>query len=81
MHRETSRTPAEDDDRVDFAVLDLLLHSDRPALWSVDEVALELGDSLRVTDAIARLEGAGLIHVCGEFVFASRAAVRFAELV
>jgi hypothetical protein len=28
-------------------------------------------------DAVAALKGAGLVHCCGEFVFATRAAIRF----
>jgi hypothetical protein len=80
MQDERSRTPADDEDRVDFAVLHLLLHSGSPGLWAVDEVATEVGDRLAVVDAIARLKGAGLIHECGEFVFASRAAIRFCEI-
>jgi hypothetical protein len=47
----------------------------------VDELALEVGCELSVPDAIARLHGAGLAHLCGGFVFATRAASRFGQLL
>lgn len=63
----------------DALVLDLLLR-DGPALWTVDELAREVGHALDTKDAMARLEAAGLLHRCGEFVLASRAGVRAREL-
>ncbi|HTC61119.1 MAG TPA: hypothetical protein VK691_13535 [Solirubrobacteraceae bacterium] len=37
----------------------------------------EIGRRLDTTDAVAALNAAGLIHRCGEFVFATLAAIRF----
>jgi hypothetical protein len=59
----------------DSGVYGLLIHPDRQRPWSVSELALELGDRLDVEDALARLHGAGLVHRCGEFVWATRAAL------
>lgn len=43
--------------------------------WAVWELVLEIGDRIDVEDAIANLHGAGLVHRCGEFVWATRAAL------
>lgn len=67
-----------DEEGIDLAVLTLLLDG-HAGLWSVDEVAREIGDPL-AGDSLARLYGAGLVHRCGEFVFATRAAVRVAQI-
>jgi hypothetical protein len=74
MQDETSRTPANEEDRAQRGVLWLLLAPDTQAMWSVAEVAREVGGALATADALASLEGAGLLHRCGEFVFATRAA-------
>lgn len=58
----------------DGATFDML-SDDAQRPWSVDEVARELGDPIKTVDRVARLYGAVLIHRCGEFVWASRAAL------
>jgi hypothetical protein len=80
MHNQRSSTVAEDDDRIDFAILHLLLGDDVQRPWAVDEVAREIGDPLAVTDALARLYGAGLVHRLEGFVFATRPALRSGQL-
>lgn len=63
------------------AILSLLLDIESGCIWSVDELVRELSaPRLEVLDGIASLEGAGLIHRSGDFVFASRAASRFDRL-
>lgn len=69
--------PAEQDDMIDRAILELLLDSDEPDLWSPEELALQTGNQLATTDSLSRLHAGGLIHRCDGFVFASRAAVQF----
>jgi hypothetical protein len=53
-----------------------LLTEDHPGRWSLDELdrTLTPDDADRTAEAVADLHGAGLVHRCGEFVFATRAA-------
>lgn len=68
-------------DAVERVVLALLLSSEGPGLWSVGELAQEVGSEVRAVDAVVGLHAAGLVHRCGEFVFVARAAARFGRLV
>jgi hypothetical protein len=71
-------------------VLDLVL-GDYPVLWTLAELDRSLASSrcassgeepprARVEDAVADLYAAGLVHRCGQFVFASRSAVEAERL-
>jgi hypothetical protein len=92
MHHERTEAPregddppklsvAEKEDREDAMVLGLLLNSDQPGLWSVDEVIRAAGDRrIGAADGLLRLERYGLIHRLGDFVFPTRAAVRSEEI-
>ena len=52
-----------------------------PAQLTFDELVRTLGEKrFLVEDAVAALVGAGLVHRHGDFIVASRAAVRFNEL-
>jgi hypothetical protein len=68
-------------DEVQFVVLVLLLEAGGPALWSLAELAREVGCELAASEAVESLHAAGLVHRCDEFVFASRAAGRFGQLL
>jgi hypothetical protein len=59
----------------DSGIYGLLIQPTQQRPWSVDELVLELGTRIDVEDALARLYGAGLVHRCGEFVWATRAAL------
>jgi hypothetical protein len=76
MQAQSNETVAERDHQTERTILTLLL-SDGQCVWSVEELVAEIGRRLDTTDAVAALNGAGLIHRCGEFVFATRAAIRF----
>jgi hypothetical protein len=66
-HRTEDPDPSEEEQ--DFAILDLLLHEGGGSLWSADELAAELGSTLNVQDALARLSAAGLVHRLDGFAF------------
>jgi hypothetical protein len=72
----------DDQDRVEAAIIALLLSTDHHGLWSREELIRELSASrLDATDALAALAGAELIHELGlEFVAATRAAQRMDDL-
>ena len=75
-----TRDVAAEFDQAERSVLELLLGPEVPGLWSVHEVGVALGSEVRAVDAIAALRSAGLVHLCHEFVFATRAAARCMEL-
>ncbi len=74
--------PREETRKSQRDILDLLTESEaRSALWTVDELALEMEDPC-VSDSVEALHRAGLIHRTADgFIFASRAAVRHTQLV
>jgi hypothetical protein len=76
MQGQSNETVAGHDHRTEQSIL-TLLPSNGQCVWSVDELVGEIGRRLETTDAVAALSAAGLIHRCGEFVFATRAAIRF----
>jgi hypothetical protein len=68
------------DDQAEREVLTLLLESDLSGPWSVWELGLEIGSEVAAVDAVMRLHAAGLVHLCHEFVWATRAAARSRRL-
>jgi hypothetical protein len=77
MHEQINHSSvARELDLAERAALDMLLTCDGPGLWSVAELARALGSEVLAADAVAGLSAAGLVHRHGEFVFATRAAVR-----
>lgn len=90
MHLQPNRAQLPDDpNTITRAILSLLVATE-PTLWSTDELAREMQSAAgaatgtdnhhEVQTAIDTLRGAGLIHTHGTFAFATRAAVRAAEL-
>ena len=77
---QPQRTPAEEEAQTDRAILALLVDDDSHRPWAVEEVERELDDALAVTDGLQRLRSAGLVHRLDKFVFATRPAVRAAEI-
>ncbi|HEY1690310.1 MAG TPA: hypothetical protein VGF95_15755 [Solirubrobacteraceae bacterium] len=74
-HPEGASATCDEDRRVDRAIVGLLLDPSSTRPWSSSELVLEL-DAERPTalDGIDRLHRAGIVHRCGDFVFATRAA-------
>ena len=58
----------------------MLLLIDGQCVWSVEELVSEIGHRLDTIDALDRLKAGGLINRCGDFVFATRAAIRFESI-
>jgi hypothetical protein len=72
----TDRLRAQDHQR---AVIELLVSDS--ALWTVDEVVREVSSpELDVIDAIAALQGFGLVHRYDDVVFPTRAARQLDEI-
>ncbi len=78
--QKATLTPAEQEWCTDSIILEWLIDGNAQRPWSVDEVAREYGDRNRTTDALDRLHGVGLIHRTGDFVWATRAAIRANEI-
>ena len=77
---ERHGSPCVEDARVERAVLELLLCSRGPGLWSIEELVREIGDEVVVQDALAHLNASRLIHRLEQFVFVTRAATRLDEI-
>ena len=60
---------------IESGIFDRLVTANQQRPWAVRELVLEIGSQIDVEDALARLHGAGLVHRCGEFVWATRAAL------
>jgi predicted transcriptional regulator len=75
MQENPTPTVADQERHSDREILELLLDHEEQRPWSVEELAREMGERIDTLDSLARLRAAGLIHRCGEFVFASRAAL------
>jgi hypothetical protein len=66
--------------QVEQAIYMLLVQRDEQRPWSVREVESEIGDADDVVDGLRTLNGLGLVHRCGEFVWATRAALAADEI-
>jgi hypothetical protein len=71
-------TPAERENMTDSVILLLLLRQASAGPWTMREIERELDEN--PADGLRRLDGAGLVHRRGGFVWASRAAVKADEL-
>jgi hypothetical protein len=78
--QKATLTPAEQEMCTDSIILEWLTDGDAQRPWSVDEVIREYGDRSQTLDALSRLHGVGLIHRSGDFLWATRAAVRAGEV-
>jgi hypothetical protein len=83
MRDQRSSTPPAGrcGDEVQFVVLALLLDPECPGPWSVGELACEVGCETAAAEAVVRLHAAGLAHHVQGFVWPSRAASRFCQLL
>lgn len=70
----------EKEDHIDGVILEFLLDDDAQRPWTEEEVSRMVEDATAAADGIGRLSRAGLVHRLDGFVFASRAALRAAEI-
>jgi HD-like signal output (HDOD) protein len=79
---ETQPTPdlACDEARIDWAILNLLIDTDQQRPRAIEELIREHGNQRDALDGVDRLHSAGLVHRIGEFVFATRAAIRYSQI-
>jgi hypothetical protein len=83
MQDERSSGAADEPPAQDVLEHGVLHHvlSRHPAHVHFDELVREMGDErFLIEDAVTQLVADGLLHRHGEFVLATRAAVRFDEL-
>jgi hypothetical protein len=78
MHDQTIPEAAEPMDLADQDLLTTLTDDERQRPWSLDELVRQCGPDAR--ESVGRLQRAGLIHRHGDYVWATRAAVRAREL-
>lgn len=76
----TDPTPKVSQDAVESSILAHLTCDNHQRPISVDELIRDYHDRIVTEDAIANLHRDGLIHRLGDFVFATRAAVRAEEI-
>ena len=78
---DQNTTPApRPESHAEDCILFWLLDPEQQRPWSVDEIIREYGEPTTATDALSNLNGVGLIHRSGDFVFATRAAIRFSQI-
>ena len=81
MHEQRSHCVANTDDRIEQAILGLLLNDQTTHIWAVEELVREIGDRLTTIDALRRLTAAGIVHhVASEYIIITRSARRVIEL-
>jgi hypothetical protein len=74
--------PADEEARIDGAIMEVLLDVDDQRPWLVADLAREIGDPIEAADGLVRLVRAGLVHRLDDgFVLPSRAAVRAVEII
>ena len=78
MHDQPSPSTGERMDQLDRSLLSTLTADESHRPWSVEEIGRQIGED--PTAALNRLARAGLIHRLGDFVWATRPAVRAQEL-
>jgi hypothetical protein len=82
MQDQSKQVPGSDDRLVEKAIVLQLLRDDHDERWSRAELEVEMFPigPMAISDALARLEAEGVLHLFGEAVSASRATKRLDDL-
>lgn len=65
---------------IEAGILERLTEERDHRPWSVDGLAREVGVDLATRDAVAKFQRLGLVHLCCELVFPTRAAIHAERL-
>jgi len=80
-HRERGEPRAVEGPRLERAIVLQLLRDDHSSRWSREELASELGaETLALEEALIRLDGACVLGLAADAVWASRTARAIDEL-
>jgi hypothetical protein len=63
------------------AIVQMLVCGDAAGVWWRPDIEQEIGDAAEVHDALGNLERSGLVHLQGDMVAVTRAALRTSELL
>jgi hypothetical protein len=82
MQDQPSQVSVGGDPRVERAIVLQVLRDDHDHRWSRSELEIEIAnvEPLNMSGALTRLKDSRILCVCGESVWASRAARRLDEL-
>jgi len=82
MHDQTKQIPSDRERQLQRAIVAQTLSENRDAGWSRARLETEIGepDALTIADALAYLEGQGVLELDGETVRASSATLCLEEL-
>jgi hypothetical protein len=80
MQTQTNSAGSEEFARLDWAILGLLVNPNEQRPWSEAEIARDISTPGNVSDGLARLHKAGLVHRWEGLASATQSAVRFYNL-
>jgi len=75
MQEQSTPDPAKTLALVERGIMVLLSDRDEQRPWSVHELEVAMDDRVAVADSLSNLRSVGLLHSCGEFVWATRVAL------
>ena len=80
MQEQSTPDPAKTLALVERGIMVLLSDRDEQRPWSVHELEVAMDDRVAVADGLSNLRSLGLLHRCGEFVWATRVALHALDM-
>jgi hypothetical protein len=65
--------------QIEKSIFEVLVDRDEQRPWSVAEIEQHMGGPFAIADSLMHLHRSGLIHRCGDFVWATRVALAAGE--